>query len=176
MLMAHLNKHNFIAIILLLFSALSSSVGADDFVLLGEGVCRTAITTDKKIYSYNSYSWGKCRELCTSTNCSGIEFNILNDHSVCELHYAPVRLKPTKTNDRVHSCWARTEESIIPGSFAAVIDNQKINCTDLNDSTAICDCDHEPNAEHAAACKIVLDANCSYNLYDNVWTCPIDPQ
>ncbi len=80
-----------------------------------------------------------------------------------------LRTEPQRTTPNV--------ERVAPGinSFEADIDNTELNCTELNDITAVCDCDHEPSAQHAAACRIVLDANCTYHPNDDVWTCPIDP-
>ena len=136
-----------IAFLLVLLSAIYNSAGADDFTLLGHGVCRPAVNTDKKIYSYKDYSWKKCREICTSKKCSGIEYNIRNDRSICEHHYAPVKLKPTDPNDRVHSCWARTVErglvSNVPND-APVKGILETECTWTNDNVASClvwDCD-----------------------------------
>lgn len=87
--------------------AASGYAAADSYALLGNGVCRPAGQNTGKVFSYRDYSWERCREVCSSRSCSGIEFNVLPNGTVCEHHYYPVRMQTADAKDRILSCWAR---------------------------------------------------------------------
>jgi hypothetical protein len=84
------------------------NASADTFTLLGLGVCRPAGENAPKVYSYKEYSWQQCKQVCEARGCFGIEFNVLGDRSVCEHHYAPVKLKKTTPENGVQTCWVRS--------------------------------------------------------------------
>ena len=88
--------------------AASVYVAADSYVLLGNGVCRPAGDAKGEVFPLRGASWEKCREVCSSRKCGGIEFNLRPDGTECEHHYYDVKMQVVQQpSGKLHPCWVR---------------------------------------------------------------------
>ncbi|MGC9419568.1 MAG: PAN domain-containing protein [Rhodovulum sp.] len=82
---------------------------AAEWTLMGVGACRTLAGTNvTPISALRNVSWNACRQMCEQNEgCFGVEFNLRNDRSICELHGTQVKAGPSGANDRVLTCWGK---------------------------------------------------------------------